>query len=34
MSEQPIELSLVKIKLLNNTLLYYVTPHSNTHKMR
>ena len=31
MFEQPIELSLVEIKLLNKTLLHYVTPNSNTH---
>ena len=31
MSEQPIELSLVKIEFLIKTLLHFLTPNSNTH---
>ena len=31
MSEQPIELLLVKFELLRKTLLYYVTPNNNMH---
>ena len=31
MSEQHVELSLVKIELLSKMLLHYMTPNSNTH---
>ena len=33
MSEQPIELSLVKIELLSKPLLQYITPNSNMHEL-